>query len=216
MKEYTALFFYGITMGLGPCLTFCSPILLPYITARNKENWLGGVRDILIFSLARVTVYSLLGLAAGSIGFGLTAVIAGDRFIFLKYLGMGIFILLLGIVMVLGRTKFTFCRILHRETIERSTKSMILLGILTGFSPCLPLAGALGIIAGLAPGSLAGAFWGFSFGLGTVVSPLILLALAAGGVGRLFSLKPALHRALRGVCGSFLIYFGIRLIWRVL
>lgn len=211
MKEYTALFFTGLTMGVGPCLAFCGPILFPYI-AVSKRSWLGGLKDILVFSASRVVIYGILGLLASSIGYFLTEVISSPKLNLIKYLGAGIFVSLLGIIMLLSRTRFFFCRLLHRETIERSTKSMILLGILIGVSPCLPLLGALTTIAGLAKGPFTGAFWGFSFGLGTVISPLIILALVAGGLGRLLSFKPILHQVASRLCGCFLIYFGIRLI----
>ncbi len=213
MKEYTTflLFAKGLALGVGPCLFFCGPILLPYIVG-SKRSWLGGLKDILIFSASRVVIYGLLGLLASSIGYLLTEVISSLRFNLIKYLGAGIFVLLLGMIMILGRTRFFFCQLLHRETIERSAKSMILLGILIGVSPCLPLLGALAAIAGLAKGPFIGAFWGLSFGLGTVISPLILLALVAGGLGRLLSLKPILHQVASRLCGCFLIYFGIRLI----
>ncbi len=103
---------------------------------------------------------------------------------------------------MLGKTRLPFCRILHRETIERSAKSMILLGILIGVSPCLPLLGALTTIAGWAKGPFVGAFWGLSFGLGTILSPLIILALVAGGLGKLLSLKPILHQVASRICGT--------------
>lgn len=211
MEEHTVLFFTGLTMGVGPCLAFCGPILFPYI-AGSKRSWRGGLKDILIFSASRVVIYAILGLLASNIGYFLTELISSPKFNLIKYLGAGIFVLLLGIIMILGRTKFFFCRLLHRETIERSTKSMILLGILIGVSPCLPLLGALATIAGLAKGPLVGAFWGFSFGLGTAISPLIILALVAGGLGKLLSLKPILHQVASRLCGCFLVYFGIRLI----
>jgi thiol:disulfide interchange protein DsbD len=215
MEEHTALFVTGFFMGLGPCLAFCGPILFPYI-AGSEKSWLGGLKDILIFSASRVVIYAILGLLASNIGYFLTELISSPKFNLIKYLGVGIFVLLLGIIMILGRTKFFFCRLLHRETIEKSTKSMILLGILIGISPCLPLLGALATIAGLAKGPLVGAFWGFSFGLGTAISPLIILALVAGGLGKLLSLKPILHQVTSRICGLFLIYFGIRLISGVL
>jgi len=215
MKEYTALFITGLLMGLGPCLAFCGPILFPYI-AGSKRSWLGGLKDILIFSTSRVVIYGLLGLLASSTGYFLAEVISSSKLNLIKYLGAGTFVLLLGIIMMLGRTRLPFCRILHRETIEKSAKSMILLGILIGVSPCLPLLGALTTIAGLAKGPLVGAFWGLSFGLGTVISPLIILALVAGGLGKLLSLKPILHQVASRLCGCFLIYFGIRLILGVI
>lgn len=211
MKEPTTLFVTGLFMGIGPCLAFCGPILFPYI-AGSKRSWLGGLKDILIFSASRVVTYGLLGLLVSSIGYFLTEAISSPKFNLIKYLGAGIFVLLLGIIMMLGRIRLPFCRILHRETIERSAKSMILLGVLIGISPCLPLLGALTTIAGLAKGPLVGAFWGFSFGLGTVISPLIILALIAGGLGKILSLKPTLYQVASRLCGCFLIYFGIRLI----
>lgn len=211
MREYTALFVTGLFMGLGPCLAFCGPILFPYI-AGSKRSWLGGLKDILIFSASRVVIYGFLGLLASSIGYFLAELIPSPKFNLIKYLGTGIFVLLLGIIMILGRTRFFFCRLLHRETIERSTKSMVLLGILIGVSPCPPLIGVLTTIAVEAKGPFMGTFWGLSFGLGTVISPLIILALVAGGLGKLLSLKPILHQVASRICGLFLIYFGIRLI----
>ncbi len=207
MKEPTTLFVTGLFMGIGPCLAFCGPILFPYI-AGSKRSWLGGLKDILIFSASRVVIYGIFGLLACAS----YQAISSPKLNLIKYLGAGIFVLLLGIIMMLGRTRLPFCRILHRETIERSARSMILLGILIGVSPCLPLLGALTTIAGLAKGPLVGAFWGFSFGLGTVISPLIILALVAGGLGKLLSLKPTLYQVASRLCGCFLIYFGIRLI----
>lgn len=211
MEEHTALFVAGLFMGLGPCLAFCAPILIPYI-AGSERSWLEGLKDVLIFSASRVVIYGVLGLLAGGIG----CLLSSSKLDFIKYLGLGIFVLLLGIIMLLRGKGFPLCRILHRETIERGTKSMILLGVLIGLAPCLPLLGALTIIAGLAKGPLMGAFWGLSFGLGTVISPLIILAPIAGGLGRLLSSKPVFYQTFSRLCGCFLIYFGIRLILGVI
>ena len=89
---------------------------------------------------------------------------------------------------------------------------MIAIGILIGFAPCLPLYGALGYIAAMSPNVLMGLAGGVSFGLGTVISPLIPLGLFSGLVSEKMLKNEKVFLALRIISGLILLILGIRLI----
>lgn len=206
----------GLMLGWGPCLAFCTPIVLPYI-AGSRRGWLEATRGILIFSLARIAVYGLLGLVASLLG-GL----ARERFFSEQWgwaiwtFGIG-FVLILGILLLLGRApRLGFCRVLRRELVDNSIRSMIFLGVVIGILPCAPLLGTLAYIAYLSESALAGALWGLSFGLGTASSPLIILGVLAGGLPGTLIRSPRIYSIFSRVCGLVLIGFATQMAVRAL
>ena len=212
MKVSTDIFIMGILLGWGPCLAFCAPIVVPYIAASQK-GWLKGFRAALIFSVSRILPYMLLALVASSLGHLLIRRYYESRIGLSIYLLAGLFILILGILLILGKNPhWRICQILTKHTTGNSLKGIISLGLLIGFAPCIPLFGGLTYIAFVSQNFFQGLFYGACFGAGTLLSPLLLFGLVAGGLPPLILRKPVVYNIFSRLCGCLLVYFGIRLI----
>lgn len=135
-----------MTLSWGPCLSFCAPILLPYI-AGTQKGWLAGLKVSLAFSLARIVPYIILSLISATFGSYLISRFYQGRAATVIYLAAGAFITLLGILIVAGKTlRLPFCQPAKRAGAE-GVRQMVLLGLMLGFSPCIPLLGLLTYIA---------------------------------------------------------------------
>ena len=201
-------------IGAGPCMLICAPILLPYI-AGTKRTWREGLKATLVFGLTRLVIYSLLGGVVGYVGYYLFQLFYNRLWGVYLWTLAGIFIIILGILIVLGKgVKNPFCRFLQGQTLENSTKSMIFLGVVIGLSPCLPLLAVLTEIMFLAEEFYQGFLYGLAFGVGTVISPLLLLgALAPFLTGKLSRTQRS-ARILNLSCGVLLIGMGLYIIWQ--
>ena len=216
MKVYIDLFITGVALSWGPCLSFCAPILVPYI-AGTQKGWLNGLKVSLAFSLARVISYVSLSLISAIIGQYLIRRFYQTRAGSIIYLAAGVFVALLGIIIVIGKSPHLhFCAPLKKIGSRSGIKEMALLGIMVGLAPCLPLFGVLTYIAFNSQNFLHGAFLGLAFGLGTLISPLILIGPLAGGISMFLLKKPLVYKIFSYLCGLILIYLGIGMAIRVL
>lgn len=191
----------------------CVPVLVLYV-AGTTEGWRGGFKAALVFSLARLLAYTLLGALAGGIGIRLVAYFREEAFASWVQLGAGAFILLLGILIILGRNPHLhLCHYLSQHTLKNSTLSMALLGFLIGIAPyCAPFLGILAYIAFALRDIPLGALCGLSFGLGAaLVTPLIVVGPLTGMIPKLFK-SPLLLEVFRRASGVILLLFGIRLV----
>ena len=204
----------GFVIGAGPCMLICAPILLPYI-AGTKRTWQEGLKATLIFGLTRLVIYTLMGGVVGYVGYYLFQLFRARAWGMYLWIIAGIFIIALGILIILGRgVKNPVCRILQKQTLEDSAKSMIFLGIVIGFSPCLPLIAVLTEIMFLAEEFYQGFVYGFAFGIGTVISPLLLLgALAPLIPAKLIKSEKSI-KIFNFICGVLLVLVGIYIIWQ--
>lgn len=209
-----SIFVLGLSFGWGPCLASCGPLLLSF-TAGTKKNASKSLGAYFLFSFTRVCVYLILGLLVFFFG----------RLIFDKlstlFKGIlligGFFIIILGLVMSLGRDfKFGICKLLHRHTIEYDKRSLIIFGIVLGFLPCIPLITVLSYSSLVAKSWLENILYVFAFGLGTILSPLIILAIFSGFLPRVLDGKSVYERVFRVFCGLIIIFLGIQLIIKAL
>ena len=199
----------GFVVGAGPCLLICGPLILPYI-AGTKRSWQEGLHATLIFSLTRLAVYVVLGALSGLIGAFMLAIFLGTPFAYHVWTAGAFIIISLGILIILGRGfNLGFCRGICGHTLDNSVPSMVFLGLLIGFSPCLPLIAVMIEIALFSGNMLVGGIYGFTFGIGTVLSPLLI-------IGALTPVLPAgilrSDRAVRIfsiICGALLIIVGL-------
>lgn len=204
-------------MGAGPCLASCGPVLISYI-AGTKSSAMQGLKSWFIFSLSRFLATVFLGFIAGIAGAGLF-----NRFYYgipnyIVWSVTGIFISFLGILIFFGiHTKFKVCGALNQYLIQHDTKSLIILGILIGILPCVPLIGIISYITMASTHYTHGILMAAAFGLGTAISPLALLAMAAGAIPKLKLLQD--HGALiifQRICGLILIFLGAHIIVKAL
>jgi sulfite exporter TauE/SafE len=212
--KLTYLLIQGFVVGAGPCLLVCAPILLPYV-AGTKRTWQEGLKATLIFGLTRLVVYTLLGGMMGYVGYYLFQLFHNQLWGKVLWGFAGIFIILLGLLIAIGKgIENPLCRYLQKQTLENSTKSMVILGIILGLSPCLPLLAVLTEIMFIAEKFYQGFLYGLAFGAGTVISPLLLLGAAAPLIpGKLLNSNRA-ARIFNKLCGILLIGMGLYVIWQ--
>jgi len=220
MDELIKIFIAGIALGNGPCLFFCIPIILPYIggcleLGAGSHNWKRALWLTIIFSISRLFAYSLLGFLS-VIFYRFVFGLLGPKGAYL-HLILGILIILIGLFYLLNINQNLalsnpLCAFLRAKITGKSKFNMILFGLLIGFSPCAPLLAILTYIAATAKDSLRGFLGGFSFGLGTIITPLILLGTLAGFIIDKIKKFPRAILIIRVLSAVILIYFGSRLV----
>jgi len=197
-------------MAFGPCLFFCTPIVLSYIGG-TQDSGQKGFKSVLIFSLSRAFIYVLLGLLAGLFGKILTTSL--DKYSLAIFITSGAFISLSGISILLGKNpNLHFCQILRKYTVEDNIRNTIILGIIIGLLPCTPLLGILVYISLTSKDLWQGALLGLSFGIGTIISPLIIFGIVVSSLPKKIIKNPKIFEIFKKACGFLLFLFGVQLI----
>lgn len=168
----------GLFTGSSYCLAGCAPFISTYIMGTG--NGAGdGLRLYIFFISGRIITYVVIGIAAGYMGEILD--MKGPGLPFLS----GIFFIISGIILCLrdsSRSKacggprfFKF----YKGSINSSSMHLFLAGILLSIVPCPPL---IAVMAGSLQyqSVIIGSSVMLLFGLGTMLSPLVLVAGAAG------------------------------------
>ncbi|MDP3143729.1 MAG: sulfite exporter TauE/SafE family protein [Candidatus Omnitrophota bacterium] len=213
LRICVSLFLSGIFLGSGPCLVSCGPFLVSFIAGANK-NLKESFRIWLIFSLARIFSYLLLGFIAGVFSQEIVYKIYQSNLGRYLLIAGGVFLLLIGILMMaggLGRNKF--CQALEARFIKKGMKSVAIFGLLIGFLPCAPLLAILSYIALISGSWYKGIWYSLSFGIGTLISPLIILAILASQVSKLLN-KTKFFAVFQKICGLIIFVLGWELIIR--
>jgi len=196
------LFMSGLLFGSGPCLATCGPILITYI-AGTKKHTLKALFVYGLFSLARISVYLFLSLAIYFFGRFTLERLIGNSSRFILIIG-GAFIVLMGILTAMGRS-YTIIR--------HDKKNVFALGLIVGFLPCAPLLAILSYIGLVSKSWVDSLYFSLSFGLGTTLSPLILLTALSGLIARLLKDRKTLYQKIFSfICGLIIIFLGIQLI----
>lgn len=127
--------------------------------------------------------------------------------------GGGIVILIGFFTIVRGSVKPFVNSKNHGITCRLADMQPVTLGLVMGALPCAPLLAVLSYIGLVSSGWQQCIFYSLIFGLGTLISPLILLALGAGLIPRMLFSRPGIYRAFRFVCGLIIVLFGAKLIF---
>lgn len=189
-----SLFLLGLSFGMGPCLVSCGPLLICYIAGTGK-NIRRAIVAYLLFSSARILAY----LVAGIFFFFLGRILAA-RFV---YIAGGIFIVTTGVAIAFEK-KLEFP---HFKT------NIFIFGLIVGLIPCGPLLSLATYIGLVSKSWLQSLIYSLSFGIGTFISPLILLAIFAGAIPQFILAKKQLFRRIFNfICGAIIIFLGIHLI----
>ncbi|MFA5311630.1 MAG: sulfite exporter TauE/SafE family protein [Candidatus Omnitrophota bacterium] len=198
------LFLSGIILGSGPCLGFCAPILASFVAAYRPSFKMAMV-SYLSFSIAKILSYMIIG--------GLIGIFSGflKSGIFLGYANainilLGVFILVMGAITIAVKEPLgsRYCSFLNRGNLKNAG----LLGFLTGFSPCLPLLGILNYIIIIARSPAEGMLYALAFGLGSAISPAILLIGLSGKLAGDLSYNQKIKFLIRIVSSLVLIFLG--------
>jgi sulfite exporter TauE/SafE len=214
MNIAASLFLLGLSFGAGPCMVSCGPVLVSYFAAAGARPF-ENLKGYLVFCLGRMAAYALLSQAIFFIGKLATQTFleSVSRYI---YLAGGIFVCALGAMFVVGwHAESRVCAFLQRYHAARGKNNLFVLGLIIGMVPCGPL------IVLLASSALLAGNWGMSlaycfiFGLGSTLSPLLLISLFAGGVSSYLKARSAFwQRLLNYLCGAIMIFLGIQLLFK--
>ncbi|MCX5677665.1 MAG: sulfite exporter TauE/SafE family protein [Candidatus Omnitrophica bacterium] len=207
------VFWIGFSFAsYGPCLLVCMPVMITYITARQK-GWGETAADITVFLSGRLFAYIILGAIAGLSGFYLRRFIETDLTPYFN-LASGVISILLGIfVFMYKETKLCACNEYSGKVYNSG--SLLALGFLVGISPCGPLTALLFEIALISRSAFEGASYAFSFGLGTFLAGIIVIASLTGifkGFARKIFRSKTANSIFRISCSAILILFGLGLI----
>jgi sulfite exporter TauE/SafE len=202
------LFLSGLVLGSGPCIGFCAPVLAGFVAA-YKPTLKKALVSYLFFSSAKTAAYIILGALCGIF----SGILKSDIFVAylnLASLALGFLILFIGTLTLIFREPLgsKFCSFFCRGNLKNAG----LLGFLAGFSPCLPLLGILNYIIIVSHSPLEGSFYALAFGLGTSLSPLILMVGFSGKLAATLSASPKLKILIRISSGLILVYLGLRII----
>jgi sulfite exporter TauE/SafE len=213
-KIIISLFILGLSFGCGPCLASCGPLLISYI-AGTKKNIAKGLAAYIVFSLSRISAYFILSLLIFFLGRCSLEQFLGEYSKYIFIIG-GAFIIFVGIVMTLGRhLDLGFLKKTEQVILERDIKSIVLFGLIIGLLPCAPLIAILSYIGLIAKDGLSSLFYSIAFGLGTALSPLILLVIISGLIPKFITERSVIYyRFFNTICGLIIIFLGIQLIYR--
>lgn len=159
--------------------------MLPFI-AGTQKGWRGGLKLSLAFSLGRIVPYIILSIVSAGIGQYIVArFYQTNAALIIQYVS-GAFIVLLGILVVSGKSlPLHFCKPFQKPGVKSTLQEALVLGLVLGAAPCLPLLGVLAYIGFHAQNLLHGALLGLAFALGTLLSPILLAGSLAGGLPKL-------------------------------
>lgn len=208
----TSFFILGLSFGAGPCMASCGPLFISYIAGARK-GILKSLMAYILFSLARICVYLILSLLVFILGKFVIEkfVSAYSRYLFIA---AGAFLVLIGALMAVDKKpNLKLCGFLHEHMLARDKKSIITLGLITGLLPCAPLLAVFSYIILVSKGYPETLFYSFSFGIGTFVSPLVFLVIAAGLIPK-FLIGSKYKRAFSLICGLVIIFLGMQLAWK--
>jgi cytochrome c-type biogenesis protein len=216
----------GIIYGATFCTLTCSPFIASYIIGSDRGTR-RGVWLSVIFNGGRVITYGLLGLAVGMAG---GAFLVEGVYALWGAILFGVAVALIGIwIAVRRRPGSAACgcagetswarRLWHRvepregDGGELSAAGM---GLLIGLVPCPPLI-ALLVFSAAVGSAGTGLVLGVLFGIGTIISPIIVIAAAAGWFSdRIAKEAPVMRMGIRRVAGLMLVALGVWTAWNAL
>jgi sulfite exporter TauE/SafE len=208
IKISLSMFFSGFLFGSGPCLASCGPFLISFIAGTNK-NIPQAITFYSLFSLSRVAVYLVLGLLIYFMG-NLV-----QEYLFPGYVALfgGIFIVLCGLFIGLGKKlQLPWLSRFNKFFPQDQLKNPLVFGLIYGLIPCVPFLTVLSYCGLVSRNWGQALFFTFCFGLGTYLSPLLVMSVFSGALSGL--LKGAREKYLRSLsllCGLIIIFLGLQL-----
>jgi len=168
MGEATGVFLLGLAYGATVCSLTCLPCLGTFLMGCGN-GFRDGIIGAFFFMLGKVVSYTIFGALAGLLGHVLTLTADQQKII------PGI--ALIGAAFLLPFMSPGGCRQSRRADTGKRT-SLLFLGLATSLVPCPPLA-AVFLLAARQGTWLAGGGYGFLYGTGLMLSPLLI---AGGGL----------------------------------
>lgn len=206
------LFLTGLLFASGPCLVSCGPILISYI-AGTKKGIREGMVDYILFSLSRIFVYLVLSSIVFFLGKVAAERLLGDASKYILIIG-GIYVILIGILFILGKKLELPSFVIAKNYISAyNKKNVIILGLLFGLLPCAPFLAVLSYMGLISKTWLNSLIYAFSFGIATLLSPLLFLVFFTGFIPKLLEGREKIYsRIISFSAGLIVIFLGIQLI----
>ena len=203
MTDLMNIFILGLLYGFTTCSLSCMPYLAPY-TIGTGGGFREGIRGSVIFVSGKIFTYSLMGGFAAY--FGSEIVKMNTKAV--SYL-FGVVLIAIGFLMLFRKNK-TACSdkgVKKRVLTQYSGKfPLFTIGIMTSLLPCLPLS-ALFLMAANSGIIYKGVAYGFLFGGGLIISPIILAGGFLGFLsGRLGIERPDMKSFMK-VCSAVMMIF---------
>jgi len=194
-------FLSGLILGSSLCLLSCPFFLFPII-ARESKTWKEGIKIGLIFGTGRIFSYGILG-----------SIASFSHFLLQDFLGSKISFIIGGVILICIGFWFFFYSETCRKNYIIKKISTFLIGITYGILPCAPLTGFLfTYLVYMSKGILFGFISGIIFGLGTLLSPLLILCGFFPSFGKRIN-KFSKGKIYIKIIGTIIfIFFGIDLI----
>jgi len=200
-------------LGSGPCLLSCGPLLLTYVVS-TKKGALSGLKTYFIFCGVRLAVYTAFGAGAGMLGAWVLHHFLESPAIGIVYVVFGVFLCFLGLFFILEdfaperwRAPLRCC---HKG--RGDLRNIAVFALIVSLAPCAPLLAMFGYIALVSDTWYKGVVYMGAFGLGTVVSPLVVLMFLAGRCAGWIDRHKAVLRWVRVASGLVFIMLGACLI----
>jgi sulfite exporter TauE/SafE len=200
---YAVLLLSGLVGSLGHCLGMCGPLVL-MVGLQLQTRGLAAVPYHLLYHLARVGVYALLGAIVGAVGSLLGLGSGLNRMAGAISLALGLVVVLLG----LGYLGWLPVGRLDGASgwLSQAMGRVLLLGAINGLLPCGLVYSAL-LLAAATGGALPAALGMALFGLGTLPA-LVVVGVGAG------SLSGRFRQVLTRVAGVVIVIAGLQLALR--
>jgi sulfite exporter TauE/SafE len=209
-----ALALAGLVGSFGHCVGMCGPLVTILGVTARRDGWRLHLRDHALYHASRVSVYALLGLAAGAVGTFVRLGSGLSTAAGLLSLVLGAMVMVLGVTFVAG-TGWAGRALWGGEALTGAmshavkrggVSGVMALGALNGLLPCgLVYSALLAVAAGGSP--LGGAVAMIVFGAATI-PVLITVGLGASRLGA----RP--RAVLTRVAGALIVLVGAQLALR--
>ena len=210
---YSTALFIGITSGISHCSVVCAPVVSTYIMG-SGQGALKGLRSFAVFTLGRVFMCAVLGLASGYIGATFIGVESDLQYVRL----VCSFVLILVGLLMLVRPVCTNCKQSKEKTEAfaffsqrfafNPTAHLLIMGMAFAMIPCPPMGLAL-LYSSQMPSVISSSIMMSLFGIGTVVSPLVIISALAGWFSKKIKIEVPQYRMLfQRLSGMILILLG--------
>ena len=212
---YGSAFFMGLMTGMSYCTVGCAPFLSTYVMGTASRTG-DGIQLYGMFALGRIITYSVLGVITAGLG---SAVIVNTEEMPVVFL-CGLVLVGLGVLLCFHRVNLE-CRCAKTAGLRERMASHLTgsshircfaAGVILSTIPCPPLLGML--TYGLQSSSpLGSSLLMLLFGLGTVLSPLLIIVGLAGLFAQQIKRKvPHYTMLFQRVAGVIFIAMGGRLL----
>ena len=210
---YSTALLIGITSGISHCGVVCAPFVSTYIMG-SREGVLEGLKSLTVFTAGKVFMCAVLGLASGYIG--TTFIDVGTE---LEYLPLVYILVLISVgLLMLIRPVQTKCKqskeksevlgLFSQRLAFNPTAHLLIMGMAFATIPCAPM-GAVLLYSLQMPSVISSSIVMSLFGIGTAVSPLIIICAVAGWFSKKIKSEVPQYRMLfQRLSGVILILLG--------